>query len=167
MNRLILLRHGEAERDAASGDDFDRHLTARGWREAEGAAIALAAESIRPVLALVSSAPRALETWRACEPAFPNAREQIEPALYSVDAAGIRRIAEAAGAVSGAVMVVGHNPGVQDLAVQLLAEGSAPPSEIARMERRFPTGAAAVFAFHDDGAPVFEGLFLAPPGIAE
>jgi len=167
MDRLILLRHGEAERDAESGDDFDRALTLRGRREAESAAVILAAAGFAPDLVIVSPAARARQTWAACEPAFPRARPQMEPRLYSADADAIRRLVEAAGETSGAVMVVGHNPGLQDLAVVLLVEAGEAASQQAGMRRRFPTGAAAVFAFDRHGRPRFDAMFLPEIGAVD
>ena len=61
-------------------------------------------------------------------------------------------------------MVVGHNPGLQELTVQLLTEGSAPPSLIARAVRQFPTAAVSVFLFDDAGRPQFDGLFFPERG---
>jgi phosphohistidine phosphatase len=58
------------------------------------------------------------------------------------------------------VMMVGHNPGLQELTVRLLSEGSAPSSLIGRATRQFPTAAAAVFLFDANGRPAFDGLFF-------
>jgi phosphohistidine phosphatase len=57
-------------------------------------------------------------------------------------------------------MVVGHNPGLQELTIQLLIEGAAPSSLIARAQRNFPTAGAAVFLFDANGRPHFDGLFF-------
>jgi phosphohistidine phosphatase len=57
-------------------------------------------------------------------------------------------------------MIVGHNPGLQELTVQLLREGSAPAGLIAKAQRDFPTACAAVFLFDDNGRPQFDGLFI-------
>ena len=59
MDRLILLRHGKAEPDAASGQDFDRALTERGRRDTLIVAKALAEAGFAPDLVLVSTAVRA------------------------------------------------------------------------------------------------------------
>ena len=72
----------------------------------------------------------------------------------------MRREAARAGAGVATVMVVGHNPGLQELAVQLLTEGAAPTSLVSRAARQFPTAAAAVFLFDDNGRPAFDGLFF-------
>ena len=160
MDRLILFRHGTAEPDSASGEDFDRRLTARGARESAQVAETLAGLGIVPSLALVSPAARARETWAAAESAFPAAQMRLEPELYNADSGAVRLIADQAGRGSGAVIVVGHNPGLQELTVRLLMEGSAPPALIARAQRQFPPAAASVFLIDLNGRPSFDGLFF-------
>jgi phosphohistidine phosphatase len=162
MDRLILFRHGKAERDSVSGVDFDRPLAPRGARDVAAMAQRLADLGLAPKLVLVSPAARTRETWAAAEPAFPGAEVRSEPALYNAEAGGVRQAVErAAGDTTGALMVVGHNPGLQDLAVALLREGGSPPELVAQAERRFPTSAAAVFLIDSRGRPAFDGL-LAP-----
>lgn len=164
MDRLILFRHGKAENESASGEDADRRLTSRGERESAETAETLARLGLIPTLALVSGSARTRETWAAAEPQFPGAEMRIEPDLYLADPGTIRRLAEAAGRGTGAVMVVGHNPGLQELAVELLEEGSASPSLVDRARRHFPTSAAAVFLIDADGRPGFDGLFFPERG---
>lgn len=160
MDRLILFRHGKAEPDSASGEDFDRRLAPRGQRESADMGAQLADLGFLPDVVLVSPAARARETWAAAEPHFPKARARFDDELYHADSGSVRREAERAGADCGTVMVVGHNPGLQELAVRLLTEGGSPPSLIARATRQFPTAAAAVFLFDGNGRPAFDGLFF-------
>jgi phosphohistidine phosphatase len=160
MDRLILLRHGKAEPDSDSGDDFDRRLASRGMRESAEMAVQLADLGFQPDLTLVSPAARAKDTWEAASGAFPNAETRFDPDLYHADSGTIRRVAEAAGDSHGTVMVVGHNPGLQELTVRLLMEGAAPASLVARAQRNFPPAAAAVFLFDANGRPQFDGLFF-------
>lgn len=160
MDRLILFRHGKAEPESASGEDFDRRLAPRGVRESAEMAAQLADLGFLPDLALVSPAARTRETWAAAEAHFPKARVLFDDELYHADSGSARHAAERVGKTAGTVMVVGHNPGLQELAVRLLAEGGAPPSLIARATRQFPTAAAAVFLFDDNGRPAFDGLFF-------
>lgn len=160
MDRLILLRHGKAEADSASGDDFDRRLAPRGIRESAEMAAQLADMGFRPDVALVSPAARARGTWESASAAFPQTETRFDDQLYHADSATIRRAAEGAGESCATVMVVGHNPGLQELTLQLLLEGSAPSSLIARAQRNFPTAAAAVFLFDANGRPHFDGLFF-------
>lgn len=160
MDRLILLRHGKAESDSASGDDFDRRLAPRGIRESTEMGAQLADMGFKPDVVLVSPAARARGTWDAASAAFPGVEARFDDQLYHAESGVIRRAAQAAGQTCATVMVVGHNPGLQELTIQLLIEGSAPSSLLARAQRNFPTAAAAVFLFDANGRPHFDGLFF-------
>jgi len=164
MDRLILLRHGKAEPESASGEDFDRRLAPRGLRESAAMAEILAGMGFSPELVLVSPAARTRDTWAAAEAAFPGARVSFGEDLYHAGSEEVRRCAAAAGAQATTVMVVGHNPGLQELTVRLLMEGHAPSSLIAKAQSRFPTAAAAVFLFDDNGRPSYDGLFFPERG---
>jgi len=88
MNRLILLRHGDAERDAESGDDFDRRLTDLGRRESEGAGQTLSEMGLIPDLVVASAAVRVRETWEEVARSFPvwspsSRRSSISPSPAS------------------------------------------------------------------------------------
>ena len=159
MDRLILFRHAKAESDAESGDDFDRPLAARGRREAKAMGEQLAALGLKPDLALVSPALRTRETWEIASEALSGAEARFEPGLYNAEASMIRRLAEAAGQGGGAVAVVAHNPGLQELALRCMIEGTAPSGFLARVQRKFPPAAVAVFSFDAGGRPVAEGLY--------
>lgn len=160
MDRLILFRHGKAEADSISGEDFDRRLAPRGIRESVQMAAQLADMGFKPDLALVSPAARTRGTWESAVDAFPGAETRFDDQLYHADSATIRRAAEGAGQGFGTVIVVGHNPGLQELTIQMLIEGGAPSSLVARAQRHFPTAAAAVFLFDGNGRPHFDGLFF-------
>lgn len=162
MQRLILFRHGEAERQSASGDDFDRRLAPRGIAESLAMGETLADLGLAPDLALVSTSARTRDTWEAAQPAFPKAAARFDPELYHAEAGVVRRLAGEAKART--VLVVGHNPGLQELAVRLLVEGGAAAGLIARAQRQFPTAAAAVFLFDDAGRPHYDGFFLPKGG---
>jgi phosphohistidine phosphatase len=159
MDRLILLRHGEAERDSQSGEDFDRALATKGREESAATGRALAEMGLIPDLVIASAALRTRETWLSVAPAFPRAKVRFEDELYLAEAETIRRIADAAGEGCGAVMVVGHNPGLQELALALLIEGAAAPGAVAKARNGFPTGGAAVFLIDANGRPAYDGLF--------
>lgn len=160
MDRLILLRHGKAKPDSETGDDFDRRLARRGVAESEAAGARLAEMGFRPDVAVVSTAARARATWEAASGAFPGVEVRFDVDLYHAEPETIRRLALAAGIDCATVMVVGHNPGMQELTVSLLKEGLAPAGLIARAQRDFPTGAASVFLFDSFGRPHYDGLFF-------
>jgi phosphohistidine phosphatase len=164
MDRLILFRHGKAEPESASGEDFDRRLAPRGCAESAEMAAHLADMGFLPDVVLVSPAARTRETWASAEPHFPKAAARFDDDLYHADSGSVRREAERAGRTCTTVMVIGHNPGLQELTVRLLEEGAAPPSLIARAARQFPTAAAAVFLFDGHGRPAFDGLFFPERG---
>ena len=161
MNRLILMRHAKAERDAASGRDVDRPLSDRGVHDAGLVARALAQKGVRPDVALVSAAERTRQTWDAAHDAFGDVEVAFEPSLYDASSATLRRAVEAAADRAGCLMLVAHNPGVHQLAVELLIEGAASPTAIERFATGFPTGAAAVFAVDANGRAALE-LFVKP-----
>ncbi len=159
MQRLILLRHGKAESTAATGGDFERGLTDRGRREAALIGQALAHSGCAPDLVLVSTARRAAETWEAAQAAFPKARMAPARELYHASADALARAIDAAGEATGVLMIVGHNPGLHELALTLMV---SPKSRIEQtLAESFPTAAAAVFRLHDDGRFEFE-RFLTP-----
>lgn len=159
MERLILMRHGAAERRGPTGGDFDRALTPQGRIDAVLIGDALAKAGFVTDLALVSEARRAQETWAGASEAFPTARVESRADFYSASSQTVLSVVEEQGA--GTVMVVGHNPTLQDLAVGLLKAGGASPALIARVEMRFPPATAVAFNFDETGRPQLEGLFYA------
>jgi phosphohistidine phosphatase len=155
MDRLILLRHGKAEADAPTGQDFDRALTGRGRRDVALVARALADAGQAPDLALVSPAARAKETWEQAAPFFPNAQVEWTPALYHIDPQGILDLAF--DPTPRVVMVVGHNPGLGELAAFLAREAGRTDMI------GFPTGAAAIVDFAPAGRRPARAFALLTP----
>jgi len=160
MERLILLRHGEAERSAASGDDFDRALNAQGRAESAAMGRLLSVAGATPDMALVSSAVRAVQTFEAARAAFPGAEEHLSRALYLASPRELMAAIRVASPNARTLMVVGHNPGIQQLAAILASEGGASAAQLARLERGFPTAAAAVFDIAEGGDPTLKALHL-------
>jgi phosphohistidine phosphatase len=159
MQRLILLRHGKAESTAGAGGDFERGLTDRGRRESAVIGRALAEAGCAPDLVLVSTARRAMETWEAAEASFPKARMAPARELYHASADALAHAIDSAGEAAATLMIVGHNPGLHELALTLMI---TPTSRVAKaLADSFPTAAAAVFQLHKDGRFEFE-RFLTP-----
>lgn len=158
MQRLILMRHAEAERAAGAGGDRERALSARGRRDAAAMGRALAARGLRPDLALVSPATRTRQTWELLHDAFGDVELREDEPLYNGGAGTLRRFVEAVEEEAGCLMVVAHNPGVHLLAVEYLSQSAASPSVLERMSGGFAPGAAAVFSVDVAGRPTFEGL---------
>ena len=135
MRRLILLRHGKTEAMAASGDDFDRALLPRGQADAALMAKVLLEEGLRPDLALVSAAVRARQTWEVAKSVFGDVKTEIVPTLYLAPSERMRDLIDEWGERADTLIMVGHNPGIHELAVALLREGSASASQIAKLQQ--------------------------------
>ncbi len=162
MDRLILLRHGEAEAGSETGGDFGRRLTARGREASAAVASALADVGLIPDLALVSAAVRTRETWAAMSGLLPGCEVRFEEGLYLAEAPEMQRQVRSADA-AGVVLLVGHNPGLQELAEALMVEASGPSDILSRIRSGFPTSAAVAFAFDANGRPTFDGFFQPDP----
>lgn len=159
MDRLILMRHAKAERRSASGDDFERSLTDDGRRDAAMVGLALAKDGLIPTLALVSAAQRTVETWETMRGSFPKARTQVLRELYN--AAPMEILDALQGTTAATVMVVGHNPGIHELAVGLLKEGGAGSAVMGKVASRFPTATAVAFVVDENGRAAYDGVFYA------
>jgi phosphohistidine phosphatase SixA len=107
--RLLLIRHARA---TPGSFDHGRPLEPSGWLDARSVGERLAALSLRPDLAFVSNARRALETWDAIAPAFvPNPVVRIEPSLYHADPMTLWGLLRDLPDDLATVAAVGHNPG--------------------------------------------------------
>ena len=161
MDRLILMRHGKAEQHAASGGDFERALAPRGQNDAALMGQVLAKASLSPDLALVSAARRTRETWGAVASAFPKARATARRDLYHAEAQDVLAAIREDAPDTGTVMVVGHNPGLHELALRMALGGPVDPAKLAQLRGKFPTATVAVFSIDPDGAPALSHLFYA------
>jgi phosphohistidine phosphatase len=122
MKRFILFRHAKSDWSHDHLDDHDRPLARRGLRDAPRMGERLAARGVKPDLLLTSSARRAAETARLIEPAVrhPKLVMRVERAIYLASPRELLDlIAEQSDAVNE-ILLVGHNPGLTELANQLL-----------------------------------------------
>lgn len=161
MERLILMRHGKAERHAQSGGDFERVLAPSGREDAAHMGQVLAGLAYAPELLLVSSARRTRETAEQVASSFPKAKVEHLRDLYHADPEEIVQALEDHGEAVGTVMVVGHNPGMHELALRLALTGGASPIQTNRLRSRFPTSTVVVFNWGGGGPPVLEHVLFA------
>ena len=159
MRRLILFRHAKAEPRAPGEDDFDRPLSERGREDAALVAQALARENLSPDYALISPARRTAETWICARDAFPRIRAELNRALYNAGPDDIREAIDNVADRCDTLIVVGHNPGLHELAVELLTDASA--AEVERVAARFPTGTAAIYEIGAGGRARLDGVLFA------
>ena len=141
MKRIYLLRHAKSSWKHPGLPDHDRPLAGRGKRAAKAIVKHMRAQRFEPELVLCSTARRARETLERIEPALGRAPVRVEGDLYGASArellACLRRLPDEV----GSVLVIGHNPSMHELALQLA--GSAP-----ELAGKFPTATLATLAFH-------------------
>jgi phosphohistidine phosphatase len=144
MRYLHLLRHAKSSWDDPALSDHDRPLAARGRRAAKLIATHLRREGIVPELVLCSSATRARETLDGIEPAIGDAPDvQIERRLYGASESELLdRLRDVPDTVYS-VMLIGHNPSVQDLTLMLAGSGAP----LDTVEHKYPTAALATLTF--------------------
>jgi phosphohistidine phosphatase len=148
MRRLMLLRHAKTERAEPGQRDRDRKLTKRGRDDAAVIGAYMARHGLTPDLALVSPAKRTQETWALVAPAFAKAPRLVgEERIYNATTEALFKIiSEARGAHS--LLVVGHNPGLHDIAVALIASGDVDARE--RVAEKLPTSGLVVIDLASD-----------------
>ncbi|MEA1830822.1 histidine phosphatase family protein [Methylobacterium durans] len=144
MRRLILLRHAKSDR-APGLRDLDRPLNPRGRQAAPFMGRYLADQGLRPDLALVSPSVRTQETWEAAAAALGTVRTETVRTIYEAPASALLAAVRDAPDEAGSLILVGHNPGMQDLAVKLVGRGDA--AARGRLRTQFPTAAVAVIDF--------------------
>ena len=150
MRRLMLLRHSKTETDAPSGRDQDRRLDERGRRDAAEIGSWIARHPPFPDFVQVSPTIRAKQTW---ELAFEAMQERVAPPqveflpdLYGAEPGQMLEIIRTASATDPKhLLVVGHNPGMHELALMLI--GSGDPAGRDALADNLPTSGLAVFDF--------------------
>ncbi len=148
MRLLLLLRHAEALAGALSADDHDRPLAPRGHDDAARRATPLAGRC--PPLVLCSSARRAVETLEPLRAhLLATAAVRAERDLYLASCDQLRERLGRTEDTETAVLVVGHNPSIAELARRLAGSGDS--GTIARLESRFPAASLAALDFEATG----------------
>ena len=154
MRRLMLLRHAKTEHDAPSGRDHDRRLDERGRLDAAAIGTWIGSHPPLPDTVLVSTAVRAKQTWEIAHDAIKDAvREQLQQPqvelldeLYGAEPAQLLRIIRMAAATDPArLMLIGHNPGMHELALMLAGSGDAAAKK--SLEDNLPTAGLAILDF--------------------
>lgn len=147
--RLLLLRHAKSAWPEGVAD-HDRPLADRGRNAAPIIGAYMAREKLIPDLALVSPARRAQETWKLVGEALPKkVAQQDGSEIYEVAAGQILEAIRGVKPGIRTLLMVGHNPGMEDLAALLTKHGDA--DAIGRMKEKFPTAALAVIDFDLEG----------------
>jgi phosphohistidine phosphatase len=153
MRRLMLLRHAKTENDAPSGRDQDRRLDQRGRTDAAQIGGWIGRHPPVPDLVLVSPAIRAHQTWEIAAEAMknvsPQPRIELLPELYGADPSQLLQTVRAASSADPkTLLLVGHNPGMHELALALTGSGEAAGRNA--LADNLPTSGLAVLDFAVD-----------------
>jgi phosphohistidine phosphatase len=147
MLTLSLLRHGKSSWSNARLKDIERPLSGRGETAAPRMGTFMARQGIRPDLILCSPAVRARQTLDLVLP-HPKGAPAVayEEALYLASPRSLlKRIQKVAAKVRHA-MIIGHNPGMHALALDLVGAGT--PEDLEALAQKLPTAGLAVIVFN-------------------
>jgi phosphohistidine phosphatase len=162
---LLILRHGKSDWEAGT-DDFHRPLKDRGKRGAQRVGVWLLQQGLLPDHVVSSPAERALVTAeKACKAMGMNARMiQREPAVYEAMSGDLLQVLADCPADAQRVMLVGHNPGLEELLIYLAHESIPYPAD----GKLLPTATLARLAMPDDWQELHAGsaqlLSITRPG---
>jgi phosphohistidine phosphatase len=147
MLTLALLRHAKSSWGDPGLDDFDRPLNSRGLKAAPVMGRTLRDLDIKPNLILCSTARRTRDTLALAgtECALDGTPVRFEDQLYLASPDVLLTHLKALPDTVTTVLLIGHNPGLHSLALNLLHSGDA--KSIVALEEKFPTCALAVFTF--------------------
>lgn len=142
MKTLHLLRHAKSSWDNPTLDDHNRPLAARGRKAAGLVASYIARHGIHVDLVLCSSAVRARQTFELILPVLDGPLYiHLGPELYTANAADLLRLIQVVGEEVPGVLMVGHNPALEELTDLLAGDGE--PRALEDLRRKFPTAALA------------------------
>ncbi|WP_225767001.1 histidine phosphatase family protein [Inquilinus sp. Marseille-Q2685] len=143
MKTLILLRHAKSDWADPTLADHDRPLAARGRDAAPRMGAWLKAHGPMPDLALCSTATRARQTLALALEALGAAPEtRFDRGLYLAGGAGVLARLRRAPDEAETVLLVGHNPDLEQLARRLAATGDE--AARTRLAEKYPTAGLAV-----------------------
>jgi phosphohistidine phosphatase len=141
--KLIILRHAKSGWDDPVARDFDRPLNARGEKAAQMMGLWMARNQITPDHVIASPAVRVVETIDKVAAGF-GARIEVkwERRIYLASSATLMDVLREVDDRYQTVLIVGHNPGLEDLVLDLATKGAdAPLRDL--VETKFPTAAIA------------------------
>lgn len=143
MKTLILLRHAKSDWADPELTDHDRPLAARGRDAAPKMGAWLKAHGPMPELVLCSTAARARQTLALALEALGAAPEtRFDRGLYLAGGAGVLARLRQAPDAAATVLLVGHNPDLEQLARRLATTGDKPA--LSRLAEKYPTAGLAV-----------------------
>jgi len=142
----MLLRHAKSSWSEPGASDLERPLNRRGQEAAPRIGAYLARHALIPDRVLCSTARRTRETWELVAAEAPAAPPpSFVERLYDASARTLLDVFRHAEPEAKSLLVVGHNPGLQEAATQLIASGDLEDRE--RLREKLPTGGLVVIDF--------------------
>jgi phosphohistidine phosphatase len=150
MKRLAILRHAKSSWENPAIGDFDRPLNERGWKESRRLGRELKTRGIDFDLCVASTAQRVRETLDGLSKGYgsPDFEIRFEQRIYEASLATLMDIVRGFPDSAQRPLLVGHNPGLHQLALELADEDSKGLRE--HPSFKFPTAALAVLDIHED-----------------
>lgn len=157
MRRLLLLRHAKSSWADPGVRDHDRPLNERGRQAASRMGEYLRAAGLVPDRVLCSSARRTCETLVRLE--LPTVDVEVTRDLYLADPDTVLGRVRSTDDDIGTLLVIGHNPTIQELAVDLVTpdHSMAAPALVSRVAEKVPTGGLVVLTVDGDWAHLEPG----------
>ena len=145
---VILLRHGKSSWSESTIADIDRPLAPRGERASRKVAKYMRRKRIQPALVLCSPSLRTRQTLEAIESSLgKRCVVEVVPQLYAASEDELLERLQALPESVRSVMLIGHNPGLHNLALVLASRGA----HLSQLEEKFPTCALATLVFRSEG----------------
>ena len=157
MRQLLLLRHAKSSWDDPQLSDHARPLNMRGRQAAAAMAAEIRRLGLLPDFVLVSSARRTLQTLAALDPWDEPPRIEPMDALYLAPAAELLAVLRNVAPTARSVLLVAHNPGLHDLAMDLAGPHLGASPHLQRLASGYPSGALAEFTVAAPWAELREG----------
>jgi phosphohistidine phosphatase len=149
MRRLMLLRHAKSDWSEPGLSDHDRPLNRRGQETAPKIGAYMARHGLVPERVLCSTALRARETWEEVATEFKNHPLTVfEDRLYNARTDAILALVRDTRDRIASLLLVGHNPGLQELAGLLIASGDLTHRE--KLREKLPTAGLVIIDFAVD-----------------
>lgn len=155
MRCLMLLRHAKSSWDHRDLEDADRPLAARGRTAAPLLGRYISRHNLMPDLVMCSSARRAQQTWELVSAEWDQTSPQtaqlleMRSSLYLAGLGEMQTMLRRADNHARTIMIIGHNPGMAQLAMHLVGEGQS--KDLRSMAKKFPTAALAIIDLPIEG----------------
>ncbi|MFA6020216.1 MAG: histidine phosphatase family protein [Rhodospirillales bacterium] len=147
---LFLLRHAKAAPSGLASADFERPLTERGLEDAAKMAALLVDLGVCPDRVLCSPSVRTRQTLEQIALAIPGLKASYPAEMYLIGWEALLSQLRKQKDEVRSVLVVGHNPGIEELAMSLADPNQDGGEDLRRLQTKFPTAALAVLKLKGD-----------------